>query len=116
MIDLDRKRFTWVYEEAQRLQTEMSDMIERRTKISLIIDNQRLRTENAKLREVLTEVEWEYLGYNNSPTCPWCAHEKIFGHADDCQRQKALVVDADDVGEIQAVIDDWLAGCPQPSI
>ena len=111
--------------EVKRLRSVIANMYDERAGIinkmadrntDLVLENQRLQSENAKLSTALTEVEWEYLGYNESPTCPWCAREKLFGHADDCQRQLALEVDTDDVGEIQAVIDDWLAGCPQPSI
>jgi hypothetical protein len=61
------------------------------------MDKNDLQVENARLRAALEAVEWLEIfidngGYDDhwEHRCVWCRNEKDDGHADNCQRQRAL--------------------------
>ena len=42
-----------------------------------------------ELTEVLTSVEWAYMG-DGTVACPWCKGKRVTGHYPDCPRQAVL--------------------------
>ena len=54
----------------------------------LLAEVERLHAENAKLRKTIEDIEWIGTGW-----CPWCFRWRMYGHAPDCKRQKALGIE-----------------------